>query len=181
MVLADRGYDTHAVRDVIDLHGGTYIIPKRKYVDEWEAIEKVKAHPTADIGVNNEASLTVDGLTHDVSSIYVPSRLEDGKYIVFTVNQVVDPERAEGLVAQYRRRWLIEIEYKVIKDEFLPTTCSTDYRVRFAYMVSGILLYNTWRLTNLLLRDEVTVDLGDNPPISSGEFVEIVAVCLEPG
>ena len=180
-VFADRGFDSHAVRDVIDRRGLTYILPKRKYVDDWRGIEKVTEHPTADVGVNRDVTLTHDGRTHDTSIIYVPSREKDGSYMVFTTNTDVPADRARGLTRQYRRRWEIENEYKTIKKQFLPTTCSTDYRVRLAYFVFGVLMYNVWRLTNLLLREEVEADLGEDPVITAGEFVEILGVCLEPG
>ncbi len=85
--------------------------------------------------------------------MYVPSTEEDGTYAVFTANRDVTPDQAMGLTAQYSRRWQIESEYKSIKNHFLPATASTDYRVRLLYFVLGVVMYNVWRLTNLLLRE----------------------------
>lgn len=183
-VFCDRGFDAHEVRDAIDRHGGYYRIMKRKYVDDWRGIEDVEAHPDADAAVNREASLTVDGRTHDVSIIYERSRDEDGKYVVMTVNEDVEPERIRGVVAQYRDRWRIENEYKTIKENFLPRVGTADYRVRFLYFVLAVILYNVWRTTNLLFRDAVggEVHFGESPPIPAGEMIELIAyVVFDPG
>lgn len=183
-VLLDRGFDANEVRDVIDRHGAYYRIMKRKYVDDWQGIEKVETHPDADAAVNRDASVTVDGRTHDVSVLYERSREEDGKYAVMTANEDVEPERIRGVVAQYRDRWQIENEYKTIKDNFLPQVGSADYRVRFLYFVIGTILYNVWRTTNILFRDAVSdeVHFGESPPIPAGEMIELIAyVVFDPG
>jgi hypothetical protein len=76
----------------------------------------------------------------------------------------------------------IENEYKSIKAHFLPTSASKDYRVRFLYFALGALMYNVWRMANFILRDEVSVDVGEHPPILAGEIIELVAFCLfDPG
>lgn len=89
-------------------------------------------------------------------------------------------ERAAGLKAQYRDRWMIENEYKSIKEHFLPRTTSSDYRVRLFYFVAAVLMYNVWRLTNLLLRTWFDVHLGEKPPVPAGEIIEAIAFCLAP-
>ena len=133
--------------------------------------------------------LTYEGERQPVSFIYVPNDTAkdkeeyiEGDYAIFTVNAHVKPDRGIGLAEQYRRRWTIENEYKTIKNHFLPTSASSDYRSRFLYFVIGVTLYNVWRLANFLLRDEVDVDLGEDPPILAGEIVELVGLCLfDPG
>lgn len=180
-VMADRGFDARHVRDVIDRRGLTYLIPKRASATQDIAdIENVKAYPEADVGVKNDVPLTVDGRTHGVDFMYVPSREETGSYTIFTTNADVPPERVAGLAAQYRDRWAIENEYKSIKAHFLPRTCSTDYRVRLFYFVAGVLMYNVWRVTNLLLRTMVDVHLGEKPPVPAGEIDELLGLCLGP-
>ncbi len=42
------------------------------------------------------------------------------------------------------------------------------------------MMYNVWRLTNLLFREAVDVHLGERPPIPAGEFIEILAFCIVP-
>lgn len=87
----------------------------------------------------------------------------------------------QGFTGQYTQRWEIENEYKTIKQHFLPTVASMDYRIRFLYFVIGVVMYNIWRVTNLLFRDAVDVHLGEQPSIPAGEFIEILAFCIVPG
>ncbi|WP_083909389.1 transposase [Natronococcus amylolyticus] len=179
-VMADREFDTHLVRDTIHWKGMTYLIPKRFSASkDSENAEKVEQHPYADVAVEQDVPLSVDGRTHEVNFMYVPSKSGEGSAL-FTTNADVTPDRAQGLVAQYRDRWMIENEYKSIKADFLPVTCSKDYRMRMFYFIAATLMYNLWRLTNLVLRDLVDADLGESPPITAGEFVELMAVFVEP-
>ena len=180
-VFADREFDAHGVRDELDRHGVTYLIPKKKYAADWDRIEQIDEHSAADVAVEREVPLWVDGRKHKTSIIYVPSTEKEGQYVVYTTNRDVSPDEAIGFTSQYRQRWEIENEYKIIKKHFLPTTASTDYRIRLLYFVLGVVMYNVWRLTNLLLREAVNVDLGDTPPLRAGEVVELIGFCLAPG
>lgn len=180
-VMADREFDGHAVRDVIDRKGMTYLIPKRvSAAQDFEDIENVKNHPSADIAVKNDVPLTVNGRTHEVDYIYFPSNEETGKYAILLTNADVPVERASGLKEQYNGRWMIEIEYRTITQNFLPTTTSSDYRVRLFYFVAAVLMYNIWRLTNLLLRKMFDTHLGEKPPIPANEVSETL-LFLGPG
>jgi len=188
-VFADREFDSYEVRHRIDQHDAFYVIGKRKQAEaDRVAIEKTVEHEAADASVE-QGWLTYEGERQPVTFIYVPKDTAkdeeeyiEGDYAIFTVNAHVGPDRGIGLAEQYRKRWTIENEYKTIKKHFLPTSASSDYRNRFLYFVIGVLLYNVWRLANFLLRDEVDVDLGEDPPILAGEIVELVGFCLfDPG
>ncbi|WP_137685332.1 transposase [Haloarcula mannanilytica] len=179
-LFADREFDAMEVRDVIDRRNITYLIPRPVYAADLDHIENIEAHPLADVAVERAVTLSVDDRTHDLSFMYVPSTEEDGKYAVFTTNRDVTPDQAMGLTAQYSHRWQIESEYKTIKHHFLPTAASTDYCVRLLYFVLGVVMYNIWRLTNLLLREAVSSNLGAKPPLRAGEVVELVGFCLVP-
>ncbi|MFC6764655.1 transposase [Natrinema soli] len=179
-LFADREFDAMEVRDLIDRHDITYLIPKPVYTADLDQIEKLEAHPLADVAVERAVTLSVDGRSHELSFMYVPSTEKDGTYAVFTTNRDVTPDQAIGLTAQYSCRWQIESEYKTIKHHFLPATASTDYRIRLLYFVLGVVMYNGWRLTNLLLREAPAVDLGAKPPLRAGEIVELVGFCLAP-
>lgn len=181
-VFADREFDTFEVLDVIDRHDIQYVIPKRMGAAvDYENVEKVKEHSVADVAVES-AKLDGGGRSHEVSMMYVPSTEEKDTYSIFMTNAEVSPDRAQGLTAQYSHRWEIENEYKTIKEHFLPTSASKDFRVRFLYFVIAVVMYNVWRLTNFFLRDKVTVDLGEKPPIQAGEIGELVGVHLfDPG
>ncbi|WP_312621575.1 transposase [Haloarcula sp. 1CSR25-25] len=179
--MCDREFSTHQVRETIDRKGMTYIIPKPVQAkQDRENIRKVNEHPEYDAATVTYP-LTVDERTHNCTFIYLPSTRESGGYTVFTTNADADRDRGHGLVAQYRDRWMIENEYKTIKKNFLPMTTSKDYRVRLFYFVSAVIMYNIWRLTNLLLRDMVDTDLGESPPVTAGEIAEIVGLCLGTG
>jgi len=188
-VFADREFDSYEVRHRIDQHDQFYVIGKRKQAEaDKVAIEKTIDHEVADVSVE-QGWLTYEGEQHPVSFMYVPKDTAkddeeyiEGDYAIFTVNAHVDPDRAIGLAEQYRKRWTIENEYKTIKKHFLPTSASADYRNRFLYFVIGVIMYNVWRLSEFLLRDEVDADLGEDPEILAGEIVELVGLCLfDPG
>lgn len=177
-VFCDREFDVHAVRDALDRHTNQYVVGKQKRsAEDYENVEEIIEDPVYDSRIEH-AWAEYEGREHKVSIIYLPG----GDYSLFTVNGWVDPDRAEALTNQYRQRWTIENQYKQIKKHFLPQTATKDYRVRFLYFVIAVTLHNVWRLTNFMLRDEVDVDLGENPPIPAGELVELVGLFLfEPG
>lgn len=188
-VFADREFDSYEVRHAIDQHDQFYVLGKKKQAEaDKVSIHKTIEHDAADVSVEH-GTLTYDGETHDVSFVHLPKdtakdkeKYIEGDYAIFTVNAHISPDRAIGLTGQYRDRWMIENEYKTIKKHFLPTSASSDYRNRFLYFVIGVLTYNVWRLANFVLRDEVDVNLGEDPPILAGEIVEIVGLCLfDPG
>jgi hypothetical protein len=181
LVMADREFDGHDVLHTLDDHDVTYLVPKREYEADLAGIEKVEAHPIADVGVEPDVELDVDGeVSHEVNFMYVPSTEEDGDYAVFLTNRDdVAPEDVRGLCNRYSRRWEIENEYKQIK-KFLPTMASTDYRVRCFNFMFACLLYNVWRLADYLLKLEVGKPIRDDPVLTVGEAIELLACFLVP-
>lgn len=180
-VFCDRGFDANGVRDVIDRHDLTYLIRKRRYTAELEDIEELQSEAATGAGVIRHVPHEYYGRVHTGSIMYMPSTNDNDSYAVFTTNRDVPVDMVQGFAGQYTRRWQIENEYKTIKQHFLPTVASTDYRIRFLYFVIGVVMYNVWRLTNLLFRDVVDIHLGEQPPIPAGEFIEILAFCIVPG
>jgi len=177
-LFCDREFDGHKIRDVIDRKGIQYILgkPTRSGADR-DNIEEIIEDPVYDSRVEHVWDW-VNDRKHKVSIIYLPGK----EYSQFTVNGWVDPNRAQALTDQYRRRWQIENQYKSIKTNFLPSTATKDYRIRFLYFVIGVIMYNVWRLANFLLRDMMDQELRDDPPLPAGEIVEMVAFCLfDPG
>lgn len=164
----------------------TYLIPKRIYPasQEVEDIEELEQEAVTGVGVVRDIPHSFEGREHRGSIMYVESTERKDSYAVFTTNRDVPVEQVAGFVDQYRWRWQIKNEYKSIKKHFLPTVASTDYCIRFIYFVFGAVMYNVWRLTNLLFRDAVAdeVHLGEHPPVKAGEVVEIFIFCLvDPG
>jgi hypothetical protein len=177
-VFCDREFDVHGVRDAINQRNIQYVIGKtnRSTADAIN-VEEIIEDSVYDSRIEHVEGWH-EGRMHKLSIVYLPG----GEYSLFTVNGWVDADRAQALTGQYRRRWTIENEYKSIKANFLPTTATKDYRIRFLYFVIGVILHNVWRLTNFVLRDKVDIDLGEKPPIRAGEIVELVGFCLfDPG
>lgn len=177
-VFLDRGFSSLETRDVIDRREQLYVLgkPARAQVDK-DHIDEIQDNEVYDSRIVH-GSQTFDGREHDMTYVYTPSKKDEDKYAVFTINEHVDHHRAEALLCQYSQWMEIENEYKTIKKYFLPTSASKDYRIRFLYFVIGTLLYNVWRMANFILRDAVDVDLGEHPPILAGELIELVAFCL---
>lgn len=177
-MLCDREFDIHGVRDLLDRRNIQYVTGKQKRSNaDYKNIEEILEDPVYDSRIEHTWGW-YEGRRHKVSIIYKPG----GEYSIFTVNGWVDPDRAEGLIGQYRHRWQTENSYKTIKENFLPQTATTDYRVRFLYFIISVMMYNVWRLTNFLLRDKVDVNLGEDPPLPAGEVVELVGFFLfDPG
>lgn len=177
-VFCDREFDVHGIRDAIDRRNIQYVIGKaNRSTADADNLKEIIEDPVYDSRIEHVEGW-YEGRMHKLSIVYLPG----GDHSLFTVNGWVDADRAQALTGQYRRRWTIENEYKSIKANFLPTTATKDYRIRFLYFVIGVILHNVWRLTNFVLRDEVSVDLGEKPPIRAGEIVELVSFCLfDPG
>ncbi|ACV48004.1 hypothetical protein GBQ70_12590 [Halomicrobium sp. ZPS1] len=128
------------------------------------------------------ARIDVEHGSHEMEFCYVPTRSEEsGSNSIFTTNVAVSADDAEGFCRRYSDRWQIEKEYKTIKYDFLATTSSKDYRVRPSYFVFAALLYNLWRLTDVLLKAGVSTEIVDfSPYLTAGEFVDYVAKYLRP-
>jgi hypothetical protein len=180
-VFCDGGFAAKGVRDAIDRRDMTYLIPKRRGNAELEDIEELQSEAVTEVGVIRDVPHGYYGRVHTGGIMYVPSTKEDDTCAVFATNRDVPLDMVQGFVGQYTQRWQIENEYKTIKQHFLPTVASMDYRIRFLYFVIGVVMYNIWRVTNLLFRDAVDVHLGEQPPIPAGEFIEILAFCIVPG
>lgn len=173
-LFADKEFDVRGIRDFLDQERIQYVTGKAtRSQSDHRNIEEIKEDPIYDSRIEH-AYETYNGRKHKLSIIYLPG----GSYSQFIVNGWVDPDRAEALTTQYRDRWIIENQYKSIKKHFLPTTASKDYRSRFTFFMIAVIMYNVWRLSNFLLRDEVDVDLGESPPLRAGEITELIGFCL---
>jgi len=117
-----------------------------------------------------------------VSFVYHPSDRSDEEYKIWSINGHVSVGRARALISQYDQRMEIESQCATIKQHFLPKTSTLDGGKRFLYFLIGTVMYSVWRMTNFILRDDVDVHLGDHPPISAGEIVELIGVFMfDPG
>lgn len=130
--------------------------------------------------VVEQATVTARHGSHDCRVLFVPGRTGDTQ--PFITNERVEPERAQRWVKRYASRWWIEAEYRSIKQEFLARTSSTDHTLRLYYFVFGILMYNVWRLTDVLLKAPVSRELTNAPPVlTAAELADWIAIYLQLG
>lgn len=99
---------------------------------------------------------------------------DDGPaYVVFETNHPAIDTTATGsellhsvarVVRRYRLRWRIENAYYNIK-RLMAKTTSRDFGLRYFYFAFASLLYNVWKLADLLLRVELDLTV-DGPVVS---------------
>jgi hypothetical protein len=176
IVLFDREFYIHEVFNNVDERGLTYITPKKKYVDDYTAIENIREHPSADAAVETDVVSSDGDREHELNFLYVPSTNEDadGEYAIFATNKdTVEPDEIKSVTNTYRRRWDIENQYKSIKD-FMPRTSSMDFRVRYLNFVFATLMYNLWRLTDYLIKRALDIDIRAEPVVGARTFTRAV-------
>lgn len=69
----------------------------------------------------------------------------------YITNTELCPESASGY---YEKRWGIETDNRVM-EQFRPMTTSTEYKIRFLYVVTAIAMRNLWVLANLVASVQV--------------------------
>ncbi|GAB7020676.1 hypothetical protein JCM18750_35380 [Halostagnicola bangensis] len=74
------------------------------------------------------------------------------------------------LMSRYKRRWGIENGFKKLKT-FLAETQSPDHRFRYFNFAFACVLYNCWRLVDILVQLELDGEVGDGPAISANSFL----------
>ncbi|WP_026190346.1 transposase [Halomicrobium katesii] len=85
------------------------------------------------------------------------------------------------LMARYKRRWGIENGFKKLKT-FLAETQSPDHRFRYFNFAFACVLYNCWRLVDILVQLEMDSEVGDEPAITANSFLTFAkkSYSLEP-
>lgn len=178
LVLADRGFESLQVYQTLDNLGVTYLFPKVEHAPEQRRIDRMEQE-NEDVAVE-QATVRARNGSHDCRGLFVPN--ENGDTQVFITNKRISPENAAAWVTHYAYRWWIEAEYRSIKQEFLARTCSTDHTLRFYYFVFGVLMYNVWRLTDVLLKATVSQELTTAQPVlTAGELADWIAIHLQLG
>jgi hypothetical protein len=172
-VLCDREFYSYEVFNTIAAADTTYIIPKKTYEKDYQAMEQIEEHPEADAAVEHEVVSGDGERSHETDFAYLPSTEVDGQYAVFATNQHIEPAEIQSIERTYYRRWDIENGYKTIKS-FLPRIPSMDYRVRFGQFVFATMLYNLWRLTDLLLKQQLGKRVREEPVVTARTFARVV-------
>ncbi|MFC7137712.1 hypothetical protein [Halobaculum litoreum] len=95
---------------------------------------------------------------------FQPSEAETGEELL---------DGVQTIVRRYKRRWGIENGYKKLK-KFRVRTTSKDHGYRFFNFAFACVLYNVWRLVDLLVK--LAVD-GENaeyaPRIDANQFLTV--------
>ena len=198
MAAADEDFDV-VVQERLD-DGSTrksVYLPKR----EWKRNEEGDDGPDAtirqelledfsDIGDTEPFSETTDGdsplsnLLDDIreeEDIDEPERV-DAPTVPFETNLEfveTDPQddaemkhQIGRLMAKYKRRWGIENGFKKLKT-FLAETKSPDHRYRYFNFAFACVLYNCWRLVDILVQLEMDGEVSDEPAITANSFLTL--------
>lgn len=91
-------------------------------------------------------------------------------------------KHVRGFIDLYSYRWGIENGYKQIK-QFRMRTGSKDHAFRFFCFAFACVLYNVWRLVDLLVKLALEDDPAYSPAIKADLFLEIASdyIGLDPG
>jgi putative transposase len=81
----------------------------------------------------------------------------------------VNEGNADRFAELYRKRWGIEVSYRV-KGDFRPKTASKRYVIRLFYFMFSACLYNLWALANLIVGMVVLKFVPDEPFITAKFF-----------
>ncbi len=99
---------------------------------------------------------------------FVSARDEDGA--PYTEREQI--HMIARLIRRYRHRWGIENGYKKIKT-FMVRTTSTCPRYRFFNFMFACVLYNVWRLVDLLVKLSLEANPDYSPRVDANQFVTI--------
>jgi IS4 transposase len=94
-LFCDRAFDAAGVRDAIDRHDTTYLIPKRVYPGskEVEDIGELEREAVTGVGVVRDVPHDDEGREDRGTIMYVEFTEREAAYAVFTTNRDVPVER----------------------------------------------------------------------------------------
>lgn len=98
---------------------------------------------------------------------------EERQYAVFETNAGIDTDaegdallhEVAGVIRRYRDRWTVENSFKSIKQFTVPTTSRSPV-LRFFNFAFACLLFDVWRVVDLLVRQVLGVEDGPVVPFS---------------
>ena len=95
-------------------------------------------------------------------------------YTYFYTNLHPEEMPPEELGEAYRRRWGIETDFRVIKEEFLAKCGSRNPALRAFYFNFAAHLYNIWTVANILRAEETGADLSERKQLTAGELMQAI-------
>ncbi|WP_256289509.1 transposase [Halobellus inordinatus] len=103
----------------------------------------------------------------------------DGPWFVYVTSHDVPNEResVQKKLKDYAKRWNVETDYRVVKQNFMPFTNTDKYAIRVLFWLWAVALYNAWVLVDMLIKIWRGWDLAGDYRIRSKPFRrEITAV-----
>ncbi|CQH61804.1 ISH7-type transposase HhuIRS4 [Halobacterium hubeiense] len=156
---------------------GTDVTIRQELLEEFEDVGD--ATP---LSQNRDGDSPLSSLLDDVADkeeIEEPTRV-DAPTVPFETNLPwvdVDSEderetkhQIGRLMSKYKRRWGIENGFKKVK-KFLAETKTPDHRFRYFNFAFACVLYNCWRLVDVLVQLELNGEVKDGPSVSSNSFL----------
>jgi IS4 transposase len=95
-------------------------------------------------------------------------------YTCFYTNPHPEEVPPEALGEAYRRRWGIETDFRVIKEEFLAKCGSRNPALRAFYFNFAAHLFNIWTVANILRAEETGEALSKGKQLTAGELMQAI-------
>lgn len=156
---------------------GTDVTIRQELIEDFEDVGN-----TTPLSEDRDGDSPLSNLLNEIAAeeeIDEPARVE-APTVPFETNLPwvdVDPADQQEmkhqigrLMARYKRRWGIENGFKKLKT-FLAETQSPDHRFRYFNFAFACVLYNCWRLVDILVQLELHGEIGDQPAVSSNSFL----------
>lgn len=125
--------------------------------------------------------IIIDYIMGESTTFKLAITKKDGEKQAFATNLNVGVKRRlMYLYELYGKRWGIETSYRVIDHDFKARTTSKKYVIRFFYFLFGVILYNLWVLTNILLCD-VLLKFFPKKLLATAKYFGKVFVYVDPG
>jgi hypothetical protein len=99
---------------------------------------------------------------------------DDPKNILYYATNLDLPVKSlERVIKIYRKRWIIENNFKAQKLAFLAKTYSVNIAIRYFLWILATLLHNAWILCNFCATKAAKVNLynRERPPITAFEYM----------
>lgn len=159
LLLMDREFFSVEIVNMLKRLGIRFIIPAK----DTDEVVRLKKENRRKAPVVVPYRMTSDKDYADVNLALIK---EDDKMHGYITGTSLSAEAAE---AYYSKRWGIETDNRVM-EQFRAMTTSTDYKIRFMYVLMAVAMRNLWVLANLV----VSVQIYGKPtePIIKAEIMK---------
>lgn len=149
VILFDRGFYSNEVIKTLKKLEQSFIMPVKK---KGKVKQKMKE-------AYFEGPLEYEMSKGETFTMMTVRDEKNDKFLPYATNLDEKPSNVHDL---YKNRFGIETQYRV-KNKFMGKTCSKQYRVRYAFFVLAVSLYNIWILLNISIRGKEGLEPGRIP------------------